>query len=193
MKWLNVRLVNDEKDFLKYTSRPTHITHKIFSKNSAAVHEIKPVLTLNKPIYVGFAVLELSKWLMYDFHCSFIKKQFDAELLFTDTDSRTYEIESKDVYEEFFKYKHLFDLSNYPKDSKFFDQANKKVVRKKKDKSKGKIIYEFVQWKSKMYSMLLDDRKESDMAKGVNIVTEFNEFKDTLFNKKIIRYNMRKI
>ena len=87
----------------------------------------------------------------------------------------------------------MFDLSNYQKDSKFFDQANKKVVRKKKDKSKGKIIYEFVQWKSKMYSMLLDDRKESDMAKGVNIVTEFNEFKDTSFNKKIIRYNMRKI
>ena len=48
--------------FLKYTSRPTHITHKIFSKSYAAIHEIKPLLTLNKPIYVGFTVLELSKW-----------------------------------------------------------------------------------------------------------------------------------
>ena len=95
MKWLNVRLVNDEKDFLKYTSRPTHITHKIFSKNSAAVHEIKPVLTLNKPIYVGFAVLELSKWLMHDFHYWFIKKHFDVELLFTDTDRLTCEIKSE--------------------------------------------------------------------------------------------------
>ena len=73
-KRINVRLVNNEKDFLKYTSRPTHITHKIFGKNYAAIHEIKPVLTLNKPIYVGFTVLELSKWLMYDFHYSFIKK-----------------------------------------------------------------------------------------------------------------------
>ena len=73
-KRINVRLVNNEKDFLKYTSRPTHITHKIFDKNYAAIHEIKPVLTLNKPIYVEFAVLELSKWLMYDFHCNFIKK-----------------------------------------------------------------------------------------------------------------------
>ena len=67
-KRINVRIVNNEKDFLKYTSRPTHITHKIFDKNYAAIHEIKPVLTLSKPIYVGFTVLELSKWLMYDFH-----------------------------------------------------------------------------------------------------------------------------
>ena len=58
---------------------------------------------LNKPIYVGFTVLELSKWLMYDFHCSFIKKYFDTGLLFTYTDSLTYEINSEDVYEEFFK------------------------------------------------------------------------------------------
>ena len=60
-KTISVRLVNNKKDFLKYTSRTTHITHKIFGKNYAAVHETKPVLTLNKPIYVGFTVLELSK------------------------------------------------------------------------------------------------------------------------------------
>ena len=65
-KRINVRIVNDEKDFLKYTSRPTHITQRIFGKNYAATHEIKPVLTLNKPIYVGFTVPDLSKWLMYD-------------------------------------------------------------------------------------------------------------------------------
>ena len=105
-KRINVRLVNSEKDFLKYTNTPTDITHKIFGKNYDAIHEIKPVLTLNKPIYVGFTVLELSKWLMYDFHYKFIKKHFDAELLFIDTDSLTYEIKSGDVYEEFFKYKH---------------------------------------------------------------------------------------
>ena len=88
-KRINVRLVNNEKDFLKYTSRPTHISHKIFDKKYAAIHEIKSVLTLNKPIYVGFTVLEFSKWLMYDFHYNFIQKNFDAELLCTDTDSLT--------------------------------------------------------------------------------------------------------
>ena len=60
-KKINVRLVNNKKDLLKYTSRPTHITHNIFGKNYAAIHEIKPVFTLNKPIYVRFTVLELSK------------------------------------------------------------------------------------------------------------------------------------
>ena len=71
-KRINVRLVNNEKDFSKYTSRPTYITHKIFGKDYAAIFEIKPVLILNKPIYIGFTVLDLSKWKMYDFHYNFI-------------------------------------------------------------------------------------------------------------------------
>ena len=66
--------MTNEKDFLKYSSRLTHITHKTFDQNSAPIHEIKPVLMLNKPIYVGSTVLELGKWLMYDFHHNFIKK-----------------------------------------------------------------------------------------------------------------------
>ena len=66
-----MRLTNNAKDFLKYTSRPTYITYKIFGKDYAAIHEIKPVLMLNKPTYVGFTVLELSKWLMYDFYYKF--------------------------------------------------------------------------------------------------------------------------
>ena len=96
-KRISVRLVNNEKDFLKYTSRPTHITHKIFGKNYAAIQEIKPVLAFNKSTYFGFIVLELSKWLMYDFHYGFIKKRFDAELLFTDTGSLAYKIRSEEV------------------------------------------------------------------------------------------------
>ena len=143
----NVRLVNNKRDFLKYTSRPTHITHKIFDQNYAAIHDIKSVF------YVGFFVLQLRRWFMYDFHYNFIKIHFDAELLFTDTVSLTFEIKSADVFEEFFKHKHLFDFSNYPKDSKFFDQADKKVIGKMKDKFEGKIIDEFVGLKSKMYSI----------------------------------------
>ena len=103
---------------------------------------------------------------MYDFHYNFIKKQFDAELLFTYTDSLTY-----DVYEEFFKHKHLLDFGNYPKDSKFFDETNKKVIGKKKDESEVKIICEFVILRSKMYSIKIIDGKESNTAKRVNIAT----------------------
>ena len=129
-KKISVRLVNNEKVFLKYTSRPTHMTHKIFNKNYAAIHEIKLVLTLNKPIYVGFAVLELSKWLMYDFHYGFIKKCFDAELLLTDTDSLAYEIKSKDVYEEFFKPKLCLILVTVRKIQNFLTRLIKKLLVK---------------------------------------------------------------
>ena len=90
---------------------------------------------------------------MYDFHYNFIKKNFDAELLFIDTDSLTYEIKSENVYEKFFKWKDLFDFSNYSKDSKFFDEANKKVIGKMEDKFGGVIVIEFVELKWKMHSM----------------------------------------
>ena len=67
---------------------------------------------------------------MYDFHYRFIKKQFDVELTFTDTDGLTYEIKSEDVHEEFFKYKYLFDFSNYPTDSKILMRIIKKLLVK---------------------------------------------------------------
>ena len=127
---------------------------------------------------------------MHDFHYSFIKKHIDAELLLTDTDSLTSEIKSEEVYEEFLKNKHLFDFSNYPENSKLFDQAIKKVIGKMKNESEGRLIDEFVGLKSKMYSMHSDDGKESNPANGVNIATKFNEFKDTLFNKKVLRHKM---
>ena len=150
-KKINVQLVNNAKDFLKYTSRPTHITHNIFDKNLAAIHEIKPVLMLT--IYPGFTVLELSKWLMYDFYYNFIKKKFDTKLLFTDIGSLTYEIKSENVYENFFKHKRLFDFSNYTKDSKLFNETNKKVFGKMKGEFGGVIVDEFVGLRSKIYSI----------------------------------------
>ena len=73
-KIINVRLVNNKKDFLKYTSMPTYVTHKLFDEGYAAILEIKPVLVLSKPIYVGFTVLELSKWMMYDCHLTLLKR-----------------------------------------------------------------------------------------------------------------------
>ena len=164
-KRINVRLVNNKKDFLKYTTRPNYVTDKLFDKDFAAIHEIKPVLMLNKPIYVGFTVLELSKWMIYDFHYNFIKNNFDAELLFTDTDSLTYEIKSENVYQEVFKWKDLFDFSNYSKDLKFFDNANKKVIGKIKDEYGGIIIDEFVGLNSKIYSIKEIDGSESSTVK----------------------------
>ena len=122
-----------------------------------------------------------------------LKKKIDAELLLTDTDSFTYEIKSEDVYEEFFKRNDLFDFSNFSKDSKFYDNQNEMVVGKMKIVYKEIPINKFVELKSKMYSMLSDDGKESNTAKGVNIATEFNEVRDTLFNKKVVRHKMKRI
>ena len=130
---------------------------------------------------------------MYDFHYNFIKKNFDAELLFTNTDSLAYEIRIENVYEEFFKWKHLFNFSNYSKDLKFYDDSNEKVIGKMKDEMEGIIIDEFIGLKSKMYAIKKIDGRESNTAKGVSIATEFNEFKDVYFNEKVIRHNMKRI
>ena len=129
---------------------------------------------------------------MYDFHYNFIKKNFDAELLFTDLYSLTYEIKSKYVYKEFYKWKELFDFSDYSKDLKFFNGTNKKIG-KMKGEFGGVIITEFIGLKSIMYSIKRIDGKEHNTAKGVNIATEFDTFKDVLFNKKIIRHKMKRI
>ena len=67
-KRIIVRLVNNAKDYKKYVSRPSFISQKISNKNFVAIHEIKPVLALDKPIYAGFSVLDLSKLLMYEVH-----------------------------------------------------------------------------------------------------------------------------
>ena len=78
----------------------------------------------------------------------------------------------------------MFDFSNFSKDSKFYDNQNEMVVGKIKHVYKGEPIREFVGLKSKMHCILSDDGKKSNTAKGVNIATEFNQFKDTLFNER---------
>ena len=145
-KRVDVRLVTDEKKLLKLTSKPTYVSSKIFNENLVAVHKIKETLTLNRPAYVGMCILDLSKTLMYDFHYKYIKEKYGekAKLLFTDTDSLTYEIEAKDVYKDFFKDKDKFDNSDYPEYSPFFYKENKKVIGKFKDEAAGIPIIEFV-------------------------------------------------
>ena len=102
-KRVSVKLINNSKEYLKCVSKPNFVSQKIFDKNFIAVHQIKSVLTLNKPIFVGFSILELSKLLMYKFHYDYACNKFYAKLLFTDTDSLVYEINSKDVCEHCFK------------------------------------------------------------------------------------------
>ena len=151
-KRVDVRLVTDEKKLDKLTSKPTLVSSKIFNENLMAVHKVKETLTLNRPAYVGMCILDLSKTLMYDFHYNYIKKKYNdkARLLFTDTDSLTYEIKAKDVYKDFWNDKDMFDNSDYPESSPYYCNANKKVIGKFKDEACGVPITEFVGLKSKM-------------------------------------------
>ena len=138
-KIIKIRITTNEKDFLKYASRPTYIGHKKFGKNLVVIHEKKELLTLNKPIYVENTVLELSKLAMYQFYYDELKKKCKCILLFTDTDSLCFETE-KDFYEIMYQNKDLFDLSNFPKGSKYFCNDNEKVPGKMKDEYGGRVI-----------------------------------------------------
>ena len=137
-------MVNNLKDCLRCVSKPNFISQKIFDKNVIAVHQIKPVLVLNKPRYAGFSILELSKLLMYKFHYDYVLNTFNSgKLLFADTDSLVYEINNKNVYEQCLK-KKVFDFSKYPINSEYYDNKNKKTLGKMKDKFNGVKIVEFV-------------------------------------------------
>ena len=115
---------------MQHVNKPTFISQKISDKHFAAILEIKPVLALNKPIYVGFTVLELNKWLMYDFHKNFMLKNFDANSLFTDTDSLTHEIKAKDFMKNFLNTNTCLTLVNISQI--FLIQPTKKLLAKGK-------------------------------------------------------------
>ena len=195
-KRVNVKLVNNGEDYVKGVSRPTFVSQKILSGNLVAIHRVRPVLTLNKPICVGFCVLELSKLFIYDFHYNYFKVIYDIELLFTDTDSLVYKVEdADDVYERVYSDKYLFDFSNYSRDSRFYDGSKKKVIGKMKNEIGGKVIFEFIGLKSKMHSLITVDDEEKTKAKGLSkkLGLKYSEFFYVLFDKKIVRHNMKRI
>ena len=127
-KMINVRLINNANNNKKYVSKPGFVSQKIF--------EIKPVLELDKPVYLGLSILDLMIFLMYEFHYKYIERKYDnsAKLLFTETDSLIYDIKTDRVNEDFYKDKNVFDFSDYPEDFKFFNPVNKKVIFKMKDR-----------------------------------------------------------
>ena len=134
---------------------------------------------------------------MYDYHYNYIKRKSDAKLLFTDTDSLTYKVKAEDIYEIFYKCKDLFDFSNYPKDSKFYDPCNMNEIGQIKDESEGKIVLScWIKVKN-----VLDKNdiygKENKKRKGVNSVvvenTRYREYLDVLITKKIMRHIMKRI
>ncbi|KAK3104658.1 hypothetical protein FSP39_007291 [Pinctada imbricata] len=196
---VDIKLAHIEKKLKKFVSKPSFRRFQIFNQDLVGIENMKTKLVLDKPIYVGQAILDLSKCIMYDFHYNYVKKKYDqkAKLLFTDTDSLCYEIHTNDIYEDIFKDKQLFDLSNYPPNDKHFDSTNKKVPGVFKDET-GKVpIKSFVGLRSKMYSFTYAE-KEKQVAKGIARATIKNDlrhhmYEDCLFNETIQICQMKSI
>ena len=169
---VNVKLVDTGEQFKKLTAKPNYESRKIFNENLVSVHMKKTSLTMNKPVYLGMSILDLSKIVMFDFHYKYIKPKYGskAKLLFTDTDSFLYEIQTEDFYKDISgDVKNRFDTSDYPEGhpSGIPTGVNKKVLGMFKDEAAGKIIKEFVGLRAKLYSYKMDEGKENKRCKGI--------------------------
>lgn len=170
-----------------------------FSEDMVAIQMKKVKVVYDKPIYLGFCVLELSKWKMYDFHYNVMKPRFgeNLELLYMDTDSFIYLISNVNFFvritlEDIEKY---FDTSEYPENNVFnFPRINKKKLGMMKDENCGKIMTEFVGLRSKMYSFTLDTGDEIKKSKGVKkcILEKYSisNYRDSVLNKKVYHDDM---
>ena len=187
----NIVLVDNRKIALRLSSRPNFERATIFDKNLIAAHMKKTEVYFNKPVYVGQAILDLSKTLMFNFHYNYIKDKYDnkAELLFTDTDSLMYQIQTKDFYKDILKdVESKFDTSDYPQShpSGIPTGLNKKVIGMFKDEVAGKQISHFIGLRPKLYSFKIEEDKSVKKCKGIkkSVVKKgitFEHYFDCLF------------
>ena len=195
-----VNIIDNRKMAVKLSSKPNFERLTIFDENLVAVHMKKTEVYFNKPIYVGQAILDISKILMFDFHYNYIKNKYGdkAELLFTDTDSLMYLIQTDDFYHDINKYvKKKFDTSDYPENhpSGIKTGVNKKVIGKFKDEAAGKQITHFVGLRPKLYTFKVEEKGETRKAKGVkkNVIKKslsFEDYKKCLFSEEKVMKEM---
>ena len=191
---VNVKLVTNENALNKLVKKSNYKGVNTFHENLVAVHMEKTTVKLNKPIYLGMSILDLSKTLMYRFHYDYVKPKYgdNANLLFTDTDSLCYEIRTKDFFKDIAgDVNEWFDTSNYDKGhpSGIPTGINKKVVGMMKDECGGKHIKKFVGLRSKLYAYEQVDGGEEKKCKGVKKNVVKNEitvpdYEDCLFTKR---------
>ena len=197
-----IDIVDTEKKALKLIAQSSFKNVTRFRSDLIAVERRKTSIMFNKPIYIGFSVLELSKELMYNFHYNNIKKQYPgqlSQLCFTDTDSFLYKIQTKNIYIDMIKNSEHFDFSDYPNSHSCFTGMslnaieklklkNKKVIGKFKDELKGEEMLEFVGLRAKMYSYKTNS-DEVKKCKGIKTSVvkqeiQFDHYKDCLLNQQ---------
>ena len=198
-KRVDVKIVrsHEEDKLRRLIASPSFARANIFDDDLAAIQVHKSRLVLNRPVYVGMSVLDLSKHLMYDFYYNQMKAQYGerCQFIYGDTDSLLLEIETKDVYQDMAKHAELYDTSDFPKDHPLHCMANKKVVGKMKDECAGRPIAEYVGLRPKMYSILEASGCNIKRAKGVkkSVVKKHirhEQYKEALFEKKTFRHGM---
>ncbi len=165
----------------KLIARPTFKSRKVFDEGVAALHMAKTNVLLNKPIYLGMAILDLSKLHMFKFYYA-MKKQYKCELLYTDTDSLLMQIYVNDLEKDFYeKNLDLFDTSNFPKDHPLYSTKNKAVVGKFKSETGIKTVAEFVGLRSKMYSINISDNTTLRKGKGIGKNVTMKELRHEMY------------
>ena len=192
----DIKLVTSEKRSSILASEPNYHSTKYISEDLLLMEMRKVEVKMNKPIYLGQAILDISKTLMYEFWYDYIKPKYGdkARLCYIDTDSFVINIKTEDFYKDIAgDVERWFDTSNYDeKDERPLSIGkNKKVIGKFKDELVGKIMTEFCALRAKAYAYKLDDDTEMKKAKSTkkcivkrNII--FKNYADALFNDRIL-------
>ena len=193
-KHRDINLVTTYQRRNRLVPEPNYHTTKLFSEKLLAIEMKKTRVKLNKPIYLGLSILEISKTLMYEFWYDYMKPKYgdNVKLCYMDTDSFIMHIETEDFYKDIAdNVEKRFDTSNYEVNRPLPAGKNKKVIGLVKDELGGKIMTEFVALRPKTYSYLTDDCEEDKKAKGTKKCVikrrlKFNDYKDCLLNDQIV-------
>ena len=189
----HIRLVNNDNKRSKLASEPNYNSTKYISEDLLIMEMNKSEVYMNKPLYLGQAILDHSKILMYKFWCDYLQTMYNdkVELCYMDTDSFIIYVETDDFYKDISNdVNKWFDTSNYSKDinRQLEKGKNKKVIGKFKDELGGLLMSEFCAHRAKTYAYKLDNNDEVKKAKGTkkcvikNQLT-FNDYINVLFNK----------
>ena len=192
----DIRIVTSDKRRSILASEPNYHSTKYISKDLLIMEMKKTEVKMNKPIYLGQAILDISKTLMYEFWYDYIKPKYGdkARLCYMDTDSFIMHIKTEDFYKDIANdVERWFDISNYDEKDKrpLPIGKNKKVIGMFKDELGGKIMTEFCALRAKAYAYKLDDDTEKKKARGTKkcIVKReiiFKNYVDSLFKNEVL-------
>ena len=195
---VNVEVITNKAIALKRVAKPSFERSQIIRDDLVIIQCKVITLKLNKPVYVGFSILELSKVLMYDFHYNHMVPKYkkNLSLCFTDTDSLLYDVKTENIYDDMKSNYDLYDFSEYPLEHSLFSKENKKVIGKMKDELNSIVLLDFIGLYPKSYSLfyngtIKDNVNEMQKVKGVKESVKKQHlrhahFRDTLFNLKTI-------